>query len=53
MEGENLPIIHVMDETSQKQVVKNKAAIKSIDMQMSMVMIRKISQDIQTLMGIQ
>ena len=30
MEGENLPIIQVMDETSQKQVMKNKAAIKSI-----------------------
>ena len=26
----NLPIIQVMDETSQKQVMKNKAAIKSI-----------------------
>ena len=30
MEGENLPIIQVKDETSQKQVMKNKAAIKSI-----------------------
>ena len=30
MEGKNLPIIQVMDETSQKQVKKNKAAIKSI-----------------------
>ena len=30
MEGENLPIIQVMDETSQKQVVKNKAAIKTM-----------------------
>ena len=30
MEGENLLIIQVMDETSQKQVVKNKAAIMSI-----------------------
>ena len=29
MKGENLPIIQVMDETSQKQVMKNKAAIKS------------------------
>ena len=31
MESENLPITQVMDETSQKQVMKNKAAIKSID----------------------
>ena len=30
MQGENLPIIQVMDETSQKQVMRNKAAIKSI-----------------------
>ena len=30
MEGENPPIIQVMDETSQKQVMKNKAAIKSV-----------------------
>ena len=30
MEGENLAIIQVMDETSQKQVMKNKVAIKSI-----------------------
>ena len=30
MEGENLPIIQVMDETSQKQAMKNKAAIKVI-----------------------
>ena len=30
MEGENLPIIQVMDETSQKQVMKNKADFKSI-----------------------
>ena len=29
MEGENLPIIQIMDETSQKQVMRNKAAIKS------------------------
>ena len=30
MEGENLAIIQVMDETSQKQVMKNKVDIKSI-----------------------
>ena len=30
MKGENLPIIQVMDETSQKQVTKNKVAIMSI-----------------------
>ena len=30
IEGKNLPIAQVMDETSRKQVMKNKAAIKSI-----------------------
>ena len=30
MKGKNLCIIHIMDETSQKQVMMNKAAIKSI-----------------------
>ena len=30
MEDENLPIIQVMDETSQKQAMKNKAAIRKI-----------------------
>ena len=30
MEGENLPMIQVMDETSQKLVMKNKADVKSI-----------------------
>ena len=30
MKGENLPVIQVMDETSQKQVMKNKTSINSI-----------------------